>query len=79
MKAIIVIEMSDKQWEFLNSADVMLTNGLGAVTVYPCVDIRPMPQKKELKGGWYHPADVWMEGANFGYNACIDEITGETE
>ena len=41
--------------------------------------LKPIPQKKELKGGWYHPADVWMEGANFGYNACIDEITGETE
>ena len=42
------------------------------------VPLRPMPQKKELKGGWYHPADVWIEGANFGWNACLDAL-GETE
>lgn len=40
--------------------------------------LKPIPQKKELKGGWYHPAEVWMEGANFGWNACIDAL-GETE
>ena len=40
--------------------------------------LKPIPQKKELKGGWYHPAEVWMEGANFGWNACIDAL-GETD
>ena len=72
MKAVIVIEMSDKQWDFLHSADVLLMNGLGAVTVYPCVDIKPMPQKKNTD---FHPNIVYANG----WNDCLKTILGETE
>ena len=95
MKAILVIDMPNncydcqycrfdaRKYNFRGCilADTDVQDGTIDICkeIHSCCPLKPMPQKKELKGGWYHPADVWMEGANFGYNACIDEITGETE
>ena len=71
MKALIVIEIDENH--LLKEMNELYDRLNG----YKC-ELIPMPQKKELKGGWYHPADVWIEGANFGWNACLDAL-GETE
>ena len=39
-------------------------------------DIKPMPQKKKPKD----PDETWEElHQRWGYNACLEDITGETE
>ena len=82
MKAVLVIDKPENCYSCPLNHD-----GWCDITLVHCIDdgkidhtcpLRPMPQKKELKGGWYHPADVWIEGANFGWNACLDAL-GETE
>ena len=79
-KAILVIEMSDKQWEHLHSADVLLMNSFGVTTVYPCVSIKPMPQEQDIYEIGMDEEDTNAKRQwNKGWNACIDEIIGETE
>ena len=90
MKAILVIDMPKNcgECKFLSAtqcgkemcvATSTRREWIEDETIKPSwCPLKPIPQKKELKGGWYHPSEVWMEGANFGWNACIDAL-GETE
>ena len=41
--------------------------------------LKPLSQKQELKKGWLKDGEEIMEAYINGYNACLDEITGETE
>lgn len=38
--------------------------------------LRPLPSYKDIKCEWKNVEDVWVDGANHGHNACLDEITG---
>ena len=46
--------------------------------------LKPMPQKKEVKGDFYKQREIAMDRNDLidfdkGYNKCIDEILGEQE
>lgn len=80
MKAILVIDMpngcdecplnSHTEYDF----DVCwVTQGKGGCP------LKDLPSHKEIKGNWKNEVDVWIDGANYGYNNCLDEILGETE
>lgn len=74
MQALILIELDDEHL-------VKETNDLyDRLHGYKC-KLKPMPKKKivlEHRVGGYTVNGVEMTEAH-GWNACIDEITGETE
>ena len=41
--------------------------------------LKELPINKEIKGDWENVVDVWIDGANYGYNKCLNDISGETE
>ena len=41
--------------------------------------LKELPSNKEIKGDWENVVDVWIDGANYGYNKCLNDISGETE
>ena len=41
--------------------------------------LKPLSQKQELKKGWLKDGEEILEAYINGYNACLDEILGETE
>ena len=41
--------------------------------------LKSLSQKQELKKGWLKDGEEILEAYINGYNACLDEITGETE
>ena len=67
MKAVIVINFASEE-DIGKKTSIHLLNEENEWV--EDVVIRPLPQKMS----WGHTAD-YIEG----YNACIDEITGETE
>ena len=41
--------------------------------------LKELPSNKEIKGDWENVVDVWIDGANYGYNKCLNDISGEKE
>ena len=41
--------------------------------------LKELPRNKEIKGDWENVVDVWIDGAKYGYNKCLNDISGETE
>ena len=41
--------------------------------------LRPLPNYRDNSKKPKDYAEVWIDGAKTGWNACLDEITGETE
>ena len=41
--------------------------------------LKELPRNKEIKCDWENVVDVWIDGANYGYNKCLNDISGETE
>ena len=41
--------------------------------------LKELPSNKEIKGDWENVVDVWIDGAKYGYNKCLNDISGETE
>jgi len=41
--------------------------------------LKLLPDHREIKGKWEDEVDVWIDGVNYGYNKCLEEIVGETE
>lgn len=75
MKAILVIDVPD-------GIDLSLVKGsltvvskdvrkLFMAETYQDLEVRPLPHK--LQADWY------TDGYKEGFNACLEEITGETE
>lgn len=75
MKAILVIDIPDDV-ELSNAyAQVITYFGCKSIKDFPGSNykIKPMPKKKKFSNEWAH------EHFFYGWNACIDEILGETE
>lgn len=72
MKAVLVIEVDEE--DIGREVNYISVQGGGFSYTIGAKDgpvlIRPMPQRK-LEWNWGSSARVW--------NACLDEITGETE
>ena len=69
MKAVIVIEI-DENHLMAESNDLY-----DRLKGRKC-ELKPMPQKKKPKD----PDETWEElHQRWGYNACLEDITGETE
>ena len=42
--------------------------------------LRPLPKPLGLEKDWRKDiGSVWIDGARYGWNACLDKITGETD
>ena len=41
--------------------------------------LRPLPKYRDNSKKPQDYAEVWIDGAKTGWNACLDEVTGETE
>ena len=39
--------------------------------------LKELPSNKEMKGDWENVVDVWVDGANYGYNKCLNDISGD--
>ena len=68
MKALIVIDIPE------DHLVVTLNDLYERLNGYKC-DLKPMPEKKEDG----YPNDDYTIGKADGWNACLDEILGETE
>ena len=92
MKAVFVIDMPDgvslDEWYAVNvvlarlkAPEEQLIHCIpfDESKVFKFVPLRALPSHKEIKGNWKNEVDVWIDGANYGYNNCLDEILGETE
>ena len=84
MKAVLVIDMPDDisldEWysvevtvDRLKATEEELMQGIpfDESKVFKFVPLRPLPHK--LQADWY------TDGYKEGFNACLDEILGETE
>ena len=83
MKAILVIDTPKNCAE----CKLMFLQGIGE-SICNAVDwsrrpswcpLKDLPSNKEMKGDWENVVDVWVDGANYGYNKCLNDISGETE
>ena len=79
MKAILVIDMPNNCEE----CKIIYLQGHGE-SICDSVDwskrpswcpLRPLPQKRKTSVD----TDLFEQGVNYGWNACLDEILGETE
>lgn len=81
MKTILVIDMPSMCKECPLCYDDCICDIIGDVTDDDSVDMRcplkPLPQKKELEESGNSLIDDCKEYYSDGWNACIDEITGE--
>lgn len=82
MKAILVIDMPDSCEE----CKIIYLQGHGESSICDSGDwskrpswcpLRPLPKKKTIKNPIW--SDRSYDDFDKGYNACIDEIMGETE
>ena len=74
MKAILVIDIPDdfETKTAIAIADIKNEKGEGVTAMCP---LKPMPNKRVLDGS----ETDQIYGCYVGWNACIDEILGETE
>ena len=92
MKAVIVIDMPDgvslDEWyavevtvDRLKVTEDELLNGIpfDESKTFKFVPLRPLPHKKMPKQGEAFPQDMRLIDRWRGWDACIDEIMGETE
>lgn len=83
MKAVLVIDMPNNCGE----CKLIHLQGIGE-SICDAVDwskrpswcpLKPLPNYRDNSKKPQDYADVWIDGAKTGWNACLDEITGETE
>ena len=90
MRALLVIDMPRDCWdchlvdEWGNCNAIKMTSARYGVSVKQNDKDRPswcplkdLPSNKEIKGDWENVVDVWVDGANYGYNKCLNDISGE--
>lgn len=75
MKAVIVIDVDENkignEVNYISIGDTVLYIGKK-------VRVKPLPERKETMYGWQYYGLI-EEYRKEGWNACLDEITGETE
>lgn len=81
MKAILVVDIPDGYGDvYDNKAVLTLRNGkLGTSLGIYNVPLKPLPQKKEETFAYWIANCNDPESYINGFNACLEEITGETE
>lgn len=76
MKAVLVIDVDDK---YLGK-EISLIKFTDNNGIYCSEELKPIPEKRILPEdqttGTAYGVDPWFSD---GWNACLDEITGETE
>ena len=81
MKAILILDMPDipkncmscPLIEYHHEYSIVCRHIQTGDTRPSWCQLKPMPSKKQIENRWY------SEDYSIGWNACIDEITGETE
>ena len=85
MKAILIIDIPNScydcpcYYEDKDKCEVRNQRAIADIGIPSWCPLRPLPSNKEMKGDWENVVDVWVDGAKYGYNKCLKEITGETE
>lgn len=97
MKAILVIDMpteciecpfcrvfADDKLTETHCTWMATTNKDGINTRAEWCPLKPLPQKKEVKGDYYKQREIATDineliDFDKGYNACLDEILGEKQ
>lgn len=72
MKALIVIDIDENH--LLKEANELYDRLKG----YKC-ELKPIPLKKKATKTWVKNSEDVAEAMRIGWNACLDEITGEEE
>ena len=78
MKAILVIDMPTDCIK-CPLADGYCWNIFPTKGIADGCPLRPLPKYRDNSKKPQDYAEVWIDGAITGWNACLDEITGETE
>lgn len=75
MKAVLVIDMPTDCIK-CHLADGYCWNTFPTKGRVDGCPLKPLPNRKE---DLHYPCNEYLQAVNEGYNACLDEITGETE
>ena len=87
MKAILIIDMPSNCLDCPCEYDYMRCKATNYRLDYVNANaerpswcpLKELPSNKEIKGDWENVVDVWIDGANYGYNKCLNDISGEKE
>ena len=87
MKAVLVIDMPSNCSDCPCEYDYLICKAIYHKLDYVDADnerpswcpLRPLPKYRDNSKKPQDNAEVWIDGALTGWNACLDEITGETE
>jgi hypothetical protein len=71
MRAVLVVDVDD---DMIGEVDYTVLNKKEMVNGR--AELRPLPNRKE---DLHYPCNEYLQAVNEGWNACLDEITGETE
>ena len=83
MKSILVIDTPKNCAEcklvYLQGTGESICNAVDWEERPSWCPLKDLPSNKEIKGDWENVVDVWIDGANYGYNKCLNDISGEKE
>jgi hypothetical protein len=71
MRAVLVVDVDD---DMIGEVDYTVLNKKEMVNGR--AELRPLPKRKE---DLHYPCNEYLQAVKEGWNACLDEITGETE
>lgn len=75
MKAVFIIDIdSNKIGSEINY--ISIGDSVIVIPANARVKLKPLPDRKE---DLHYPSNEYLQAVNEGWNACLDEITGETE
>ena len=73
VKAVFIIDIdSNKIGNEINYISI----GDSVIVLPANARVKPLPDRKE---DLHYPCNEYLQAVNEGWNACLDEITGETE
>ena len=82
MKAILIIDIPNScydcpcYYEDKDKCEVRNQRAIADIGIPSWCPLRPLPNRKE---DLHYPCNEYLQAVNEGWNACLDEITGETE
>ena len=82
MKAILIIDIPNScydcpcYYEDKDKCEVRNQRAIADIGIPSWCPLRQIPDRKE---DLHYPCNEYLQAVNEGWNACLDEITGETE
>lgn len=82
MKAIAIVEVPEGgEGKWYIDGEIRYTENESLMMKFDkeMIPLKPLPNYRDNSKKPKDYAEVWIDGAKTGWNACLDEITGETE